>query len=600
MQAIILAAGRGLRLSPITDTIPKCLVEINGKSFLINGLDALSMHKEISEVIIVTGYKKEMIYKLVGDSYKGLKIKYVENKIWDKTNNIYSLWMASDYIKEDFILLEGDVFFELKLIDLIFKQKDKNLVFVSHYEPYMEGTVVTIDDKHRILRLIPKAEQGEEFDYSNTFKTINIYFFKYEMFKKYFKPNLNLYIENHDLDGYWELILGVLIYLRTPNLYVNLITNIKWYEVDDQNDLDAANYLFSDSKEQLNFISNKFGGHWRDNFIDYCFLFNLYFPPKDFYMILNRELNKLIGNYPSTQKIIARSLSKWYKEESFNENNLFIGNGASEFIRILNRNLIKKITIPVPTFNEYEDIENEKINNFILKENQDYDLNIDAFITSVINSNSNVALIINPNNPTGRAVLKDDILKILDNLKRLDGIIIDESFIDFTGNREDFSCQKLVNQYSNLIIIRSLSKEFGIPGLRIGYLLTKNDNIKATINRYLPIWNINSLAERFIELFPNYKDQYNDSIKKIINDRDDFILKLREFSFLKPYNSFTNFILCKVINNKTSEDLTHFLFKKGFFIKDCSNKTSLGNKFVRIAVRTKDENDKLIKALENF
>ncbi|MHA1293073.1 MAG: phosphocholine cytidylyltransferase family protein [Promethearchaeota archaeon] len=137
MQAIILAAGRGVRLSPITDKIPKCLVEINGIPFLINTLDALSTHKEINEVIIVIGYKKEMIKSLIGNSYKGLKIKYVENDIWDKTNNIYSLWMASDLIKEDLILLEGDVFFEHKILDPIFNEKEKNIVLVATYESFM-------------------------------------------------------------------------------------------------------------------------------------------------------------------------------------------------------------------------------------------------------------------------------------------------------------------------------------------------------------------------------------------------------------------------------------------------------------------------------
>lgn len=599
MQAVILAAGRGLRLTPITDKIPKCLFEINGKSFLSNDLEALSLYEEISEVIIVVGYKKELIYQLIGDSYNGLKIKYVENNIWDKTNNIYSLWLASNYINEDFILIEGDVFFEHKLIDKIFRNRDKNIVLVAPYESYMNGTVVTIDKQSKIKQLIPAADQDDKFDYNQAYKTINIYFFKFDMFVKYFKPNLNLYIENHDLNGFWELILGVLVYLRTPNLYVHIISDIKWFEVDDLNDSELASFLFSDIKSQISTISNQYGGHWRHKFLDYCFLFNLYFPTKNFYNKLCRDINQLIGNYPSTQKKIANLLSKWYKEEFFNAKNLFVGNGASEFIRILNRNFIRKTLIPIPTFNEYQDLESNQIFEYLLKEEQQFEINVEEYISSIIDSDCNTSLIINPNNPTGRAILKDDIIKILENLTHLDGIIVDESFIDFTGDRKKYSCQDLIGKYSNLIIIRSISKEFGVPGLRIGYLLTRNEQVKKIINRNLPIWNVNSLAERFIELFPEFEEQYNMSIKIVIEDRKDFSLELSKIEYLLPYKSDTNFIFCKITNNLTSQELTEDLFKQGFFIKDCSNKSSLGNKFIRIAVRKMDENNKLIEALKN-
>ncbi|MHA1293074.1 MAG: aminotransferase class I/II-fold pyridoxal phosphate-dependent enzyme, partial [Promethearchaeota archaeon] len=306
------------------------------------------------------------------------------------------------------------------------------------------------------------------------------------MYNKYFKPNLDLYVKNHDLDGYWELILGVLVYLRTPNLYAHIVENCKWYEIDDENDLDAAEYLFSSNKEQLRIISKQFGGHWRYNFIDFCFLFNLYFPTKELYRELSNELPSLIGNYPSTQDKIAKLISRWYKDETFKEYNLFVGNGASEFIRLINRHLINKITIPEPTFNEYEDLNPDQINQFILTEDSNFDLNVKDLIKSINNSNSNFALIINPNNPTARATLKEEIEILLKELPHLDGIIVDESFIDFTGNRKKYSCQSLVSKYPNLIIIRSLSKEFGIPGLRAGYLFTINEKVKKVIKKYLP------------------------------------------------------------------------------------------------------------------
>ncbi|HEC92965.1 MAG TPA: aminotransferase class I/II-fold pyridoxal phosphate-dependent enzyme, partial [Candidatus Atribacteria bacterium] len=549
MQAIILAAGRGNRLRPITDKIPKSLVEINGISFIENDLNALSKHEEVNEVIIIIGYKKELIKKKIGNSYRGLRIIYVENDEWATTNNIYSLWLAKDLIKEDFILMEGDIFFEHDILDYIFKNKDKNIAFLSKYFYDMFGTVVEIDERgskstsdtlievdteeNRIKRLIPGSEQGIDFDYSNKYKTVNIYYFTYEFYKNYFKPNLDLYIKTHGVKSYYEIILGMLIYLNTLNIYGHIIDRKKWYEIDTENDLEMANYLFSKKEEKINKIENLYGGYWRYDFTDFCFLFNLYFPPSNLYLKLAKELPLLINNYPSAQHKISSLLAQWYTDEGFNKENILVGNGASEFIRIFNRQFIKKITIPVPSFNEYEDLNESKINYLILSEEENFKIDPDKFIESAINSNSNFAVIINPNNPTSTVTSREDIIKILENLKHLEGIIIDESFIDFTGNRDRYSVQPFVNQFHNLIVLRSLSKEFGIPGLRLGYILTSNKKIKKKVKKYLPIWNINSVAERFLELFPRYQREYEKSIKKIIDDREKFLAQLKKIKMLK-------------------------------------------------------------------
>lgn len=603
MQAVILAAGRGLRLMSITAKIPKSLVEVNGTPFIINELEALSKHREIREVIVVVGYKKDLIKERIGNRYKEMKLIYVENDRWYKTNNIYSLWLAEKHIEEDFILLEGDIFFEHKLLDSIFENNGLNMVFLAKYQPYMSGTVVEINEKdNTIKRLIPGHNQDMNFDYSDKYKTINVYSFSYDFFKTYLKPNLDLYIKTRDTQSYWELILGVLIYLNTPNIYAHIVDNIKWYEVDDETDLSAANYRFADEKEKLKQISNLYGGYWRFDFLDFCFLFNLYFPPKHLYSELSYELAQLISNYPSAQNKISMLLTRWYSDEGFNQDNIIVGNGASEFIRIFNRHFIKKVTIPVPTFDEYEDLDKAKIDHYILAEENDFTLDADEFIKSVKKSNSNFAVIINPNNPTSSLTEREKIVKILENNKHLDGVIVDESFIDFTGDREKYSVQPLVNKYSNLIVLRSLSKEFGVPGLRIGYVVSSNGSIKNKIREYLPIWNVNSIAERFIELFPKYEAEYLRSIERIIDDRDIFYKEWKKINMLKVFRPQANFIFCKILSNAiNSEDLCTKLFTDyNIFIKDCSKKTSLNDKFIRIAVRTKQDNDTLIEALKEI
>ncbi len=614
MQAIILAAGRGKRLRPLTDVKPKSLVEIKGRSFIENALDALSKHNEVKEVIIVLGYKKEIIRESIGYEYDGMKITYVENDDWDTTNNIYSLWMAIDYIKEDFILMEGDIFFEHSILDCIFQNKDRNIAFLSPYDHDTPGTVVKLDERgskmasktlvkmneagHKITRLIPSHEQDMDFNYSNKYKTVNIYYFTYDFLKKYFEPRLDLYVKTHDVDSYYELILGVLIYLNTPNIYGHVVDREKWYEVDTENDLTMAEYLFSKKDQRVSKLEDLYGGYWRYDFIDFNFLYNLYFPPKSFYSKLGRELPQLINNYPSAQHKIRSLLSQWYNEEGFSQDNILVGNGASEFIRIMNRHLIEKITIPVPSFNEYEDLDHSKINYFELLEKDDFMIDDEAFIESVKSSGSNFALIINPNNPTSTITEKEKIIHILDSLKDLDGIIVDESFIDFAGDRNKHSVQPLVSEYPNLILLRSLSKEFGVPGLRLGYIVTSNHELRDKINHHVPIWNINSMAERFIEIFPRYQNEYNRSIEQILEDRNMFVEGLGEIDMLEVIDGKANFLFCKIKSNKiNSTKLRNMLFKEyDILIKDCLNKTSLNDKFVRISVRTPEENKKLVEA----
>lgn len=616
MQAVILAAGRGNRLRPITDKIPKSLVEVNGVSFLENDLNALSKYEKIKEVIIVVGHKADLIIEKFGNDYKGIKLRYVENKDWASTNNIYSLWLASKFVIDDFILMEGDIFFEHDILDFIFENREKNISFLSKYHSDMSGTVVEIDEKgkkvmsgaivemdnkvKRIKRLIPSSEQGMNFDFSNKYKTVNIYYFTYDFYKKYFEPSLEIYTKTHGENNYYELILGILVYLNTPNISGHIISGKKWYEVDTEDDLEMANYLFSKDDERIDRLANLYGGYWKYDFIDFCFLFNLYFPPVHFYSKFAHDLPLLINNYPSAHHKICSLLSRWYAEDGFVKKNILVGNGASEFIKILNRHIIKKITIPVPSFNEYEDLEESQINYFILNEEKGFILDADKFINSVKKSGSNFALIINPNNPTSTVTQREEIFKILDNLKHLEGIIVDESFIDFTGKRERFSVQSFINQFTNLIVIRSLSKEFGIPGLRLGYLVTSNEIIREKVKRYLPIWNINSLAERFIELFPRYQREYNQSIKQIIQDNQEFRNSLKDIDMINVIDGKANYLFCKILDGDiNSTKLRNILFSEhNLLIKDCSNKTSLDDSFVRISVRKPDENRKMIAALK--
>lgn len=344
---------------------------------------------------------------------------------------------------------------------------------------------------------------------------------------------------------------------------------------------------------KLDKIRNLHGGYWRYGFLDFYYLFNSYFPNRKIYEILRDELPILAPNYPSTQRVVAKSFSKWNKKKYFNENNLIIGNGSSELITILNK-LITKIIIPIPIFNEYTQLPPKKKIPFFLKETDNFQMDTDQLVKMIRKTRAGFVVINNPNNPTGNMVERKDIEKILKT-----GImaIVDEAFVDFC---KEYSVEDLVPRYKNLVIIKSLTKTMGLGGLRIGYLLTINEKIKDKVRKYLPIWNINSLAERFIELFPNFKKDYENSIEKTIKNRNSLFKKLKEISYLEPYEPFANFIFCKtkISSRKIAETL---FIKHNILIKYGLNQENLkSDRYIRIGVRTKKDNDKLINALKEI
>ncbi len=240
MQAIILAAGMGTRLKNKTFDIPKALVPINGVPLIINSLNVLATYN-IFEVIIVVGYLKDKIINTIGNEYKGMKITYVENGIFDKTNNIYSLFLTKNVVNDDVLLLECDLYFPNKLIDYIINEENDCSIMVSKYnENTMNGTVITFDDNFNVTELFVKSKQINNFSYENKFKTVNIYKFSRDFFLKKYFPEIEVYINTASKNSYYELVLGALIYYNNDNIKAIVVDENLWREVDDEKDLAFA------------------------------------------------------------------------------------------------------------------------------------------------------------------------------------------------------------------------------------------------------------------------------------------------------------------------------------------------------------------------
>lgn len=597
MKAIVLAAGMGKRLLPLTQDKPKALVSVLGKPIIEHTLDAL-VRKQVTEIIIVVGYCHETIVAHFGHEHHGVPIRYVLNADYATTNNIYSLQLGLEHVEDDLILCEGDIVFRPEMLDAIDEQRGSNLVFVGRYEHYMSGTVVVFDPQTQIVsELLTKESQKCYHPRERLYKTVNVYYLSYRFLKQHFIPTLEHYLSARTMNSYYELILGVLLYMGSEELRSQVVDNDHWFEIDDENDLELAEYLFAADRYEL--IRKLHGGYWRFDLIDFCYLFNPYFPPQGFFDALAARLPVLLTNYPSGQTKLLQLLSRWYKEDGFNPENLILANGASEIIRALNKDLVTRVTIPVPTFNEYENrLPVERINDFTLPAAAGFVPDVDALVRSVRDSGSNTLILINPNNPTGAILPRAEVVRLLEALPDVT-VVVDESFIDFAGDRAAYSVQDLVPRYPQLALLRSISKEFGVPGLRLGYMLTSNQALKRAIEERLPIWNINSAAEYFVETFVDYKEQYERSMRQVAEDRAVLLAGLQRIGYLEPLPSHANFILCHVIG-RSAQGLARALFNEHkILVKDCGNKRPLQqDDYVRVAVKSQADNARLLAALE--
>lgn len=603
MQALMLAAGMGKRLGELTKNNTKCMLEIQGKTLIERAVEAL-LDSGITKMYIVVGYKGENLKKFLKEECTNPRIKdmefvFIDNYDYDKTNNIYSLYMAKDVLKEDdTILLESDLIYEPKLIKNLVESERKNAVTVAKFEPWMDGTVVKIGENDSINEFI----EGKDFNYDDVdqyYKTVNIYKFSKEFSENQFLPFLEAYIKVYGKDEYYELTLKIIAHLSRSDLKALDIGDTKWYEMDDVQDVDIVNGIFSDGVEKLENMQHRFGGYWRfENLKDYCYLVNPYYPPQELIDEMQYSFKDLLINYPSGQKIQAMNAGRLL---GVKQDYLIVGNGAAESIKTLGANLSGNMYNAKTVFNEYNRcFKNCNINTYDESTNS-YEFNVDEILNNI--KNNDIICIVNPDNPTGAFIKREDIINIIEECKKENKIIIfDESFIDFAQSdlRYTLLDNEILEKYPNLIVIKSISKSYGVPGLRLGVLATSNENILEVLRKDGQVWNINSFAEYFLQIAPKskYKKVYTSACDKIAEERARFINALRELNIADVYDSQANFVLMdfKDIN---STNLAIDLLGEEIFIKDLRTKSSFaGTNFVRIAVKSKEENDQLIEAFK--
>ena len=603
MQAIILAAGMGRRLGEYTKDNTKCMLPVNGVRLIDRVLTQLSP-LGLTRVVIVVGYQGQNLIDYLGHRYNNhFPIEYVENPIYDKTNNIYSLALAKQQLQEDdTLLIESDLIYDDGLFQLLLNNPYPNLALVAKYESWMDGTMVRLDDEQNIVDFVSKeAFSFKEVD--TYFKTVNIYKFSREFSRTKYVPFLEAYCTAVGNNEYYENVLRIITSLNDHSLKALPLTHEKWYEIDDKQDLDIAEAIFADEKDLLRKFYGRFGGYWRfPQMLDFCYLVNPYFPPQKLIDEMQSQFKTLLTQYPSGMKVNTLLASKCY---GVSEEYIIPGNGAAELISALMEHMEGIVGFIRPTFEEYPNRFDPSRQVTFVPQNDDYRYTADDLIAFFGAHPVDTLLLINPDNPSGNYIPKADVLLLADWCGQHDmRLVVDESFVDFC---EDYATASLLDnaileQYPNLVVMKSISKSFGVPGLRLGVLASADKVLISQMKQRVSIWNLNSFAEFYMQIYTKYERDYQKACARFVAERADFEQKLRQIPFLRVMPSQANYFLCEVLPPFTAREVVIQVLKNfNILTRDCSGKPGLRDgQFMRIAVRDHADNTRLVEALKSL
>lgn len=594
----------GRRLGELTRDNTKCMVEVNGIKLIDRTLTQLS-RLSLNKVVIVTGYKGRELEAYVGSEYKGLKIEYIYNPVYDRTNNIYSLSLAKDRLQEDdTLLIESDLIFDDALFPMIVDNPYPDLAMVAKYESWMDGTMVCIDDADNIVNFVPKAA-FEYADAGHYYKTVNIYKFSREFSRNEYVPFLDAYSKVMGNNEYYEQVLRVLTLLNSSTMKALPIGDERWYEIDDVQDLDIASTIFSSDVTKYHEYHKRYGGFWRfPKLLDYCYLVNPFFPTRRMKDEIKANFDTLLTQYPSGMWVNSLLAGKYF---GIAQDYVAVGNGAAELIKVvMEEHSGDRVGVVFPTFDEYPNRLKEGWVVPYIPENENFTYGaaeLEEFFGRPGNEVS-MLLLINPDNPSGNFIPKRDVLHLAGWCEdRGVALLVDESFVDFTDDAQDNSLlhNGILEEYPHLMVMKSISKSYGVPGLRLGVFASGDRELIARIKKEVPIWNINSFAEFYLQIYGKYEKDYALACEKFRAEREIFFGELQKIPYLRVIPSQANYFLCEVTARFTSAELTQKLIENDVIISNCGLKRNMiGRNLVRFAIRDRKDNARLVEILGNL
>lgn len=599
MQAIILAAGMGRRLKELTQDNTKCMVKVNGVTLIDRMLHQIE-RQNLSRIIIVVGYEGQKLIDYIETLNIQTPIEFVNNPIYDKTNNIYSLALAKEWLcKEDTLLFESDLIFEDSVLDVLVQDPRDTLALVDKYESWMDGTCVKLAEDDTIEAFVPgkKFKFNEIKDY---YKTVNIYKFSKGFCETHYVPFLDAYQKALGQNEYYEQVLRVITMLDDPVIKAKRLEGQRWYEIDDIQDLDIAESIFTpDDDKRVKLLQERYGGYWRyPKLLDFCYLVNPYFPPEKMKDELRANFDTLLTEYPSGMRVNSLLAAKNF---DVHQENILVGNGAAELIKSLMGYLQGNVGFIRPTFDEYPNrYHKEKSINFV-PTNRDYSYTAEDIMVFFGGKDIQSLILVNPDNPSGNYIPKADLLRLIDwSGKKSIRIVIDESFVDFADELDNtLFLQDILDNNPHLYVMKSISKSYGVPGLRLGVLASGDKDTIAKMKKDVAIWNINSFGEFYMQIEEKYKKDYAAALVKLRAERARFQDELAKIKGVRVIPSQANFVMVELEDNVSPKELLkRLLVNHNLLIKELTTKTN-GHNYLRLAVRNADDNNTLISAMKS-
>ena len=598
MQAIILAAGMGKRLKDLTRDNTKCMVKVNGVTLIERLLRQLESH-DLSRIVMVVGYEGKKLKDYIGTLSIRTPVVFVDNPVYDRTNNIYSLALAKQYLMdEDTLLFESDIIFEDSILDMLLQDPRETLAVVDKYEAWMDGTCVKITDDDDIEAFVP----GKKLRYDEVdayYKTVNIYKFSKRFSETYYVPFLEAYQSALGKNEYYEQVLRVITMLDDPAIKAVRLTGQRWYEIDDIQDLDIAESIFTpDDEERVRLLQGRFGGYWRyPKLLDFCYLVNPYFPPKRMIDEIKANFDLLLTEYPSGMRVNSLLAAKNF---GVHEEQILVGNGAAELIKSLMAHFHGKVGFIRPTFDEYPNRYDREQSVDFIPDNCDYSYTADDIIRFFEKTDIENLVLINPDNPSGNYIPKQDILRLIAwTAERQIRFLLDESFVDFADEPDPSMIKSdLLDRNPHLFVMKSISKSYGVPGLRLGVLASGDQTVIDSMKNDVAIWNINSFGEFYMQIAEKYQNDYEKSLILLREERARFEEELEQVAGVRVIPSQANFVMVELDEQISPKELLKtLLVKYDLLIKELTTKTN-GRNYLRFAVRNQKDNDTLIQALK--
>ena len=469
----------------------------------------------------------------------------------------------------------------------------------------MDGTVVKLDEEDNITEFIP----GKRFQYAEKdvcYKTVNAYKFSRDFSTKQYVPFLEAYMQALGNNEYYEQVLRVITLLDNPMIQGKRLSGQRWYEIDDAQDLNIAESIFaSDSRQNYDKIACRYGGYWRyPKMLDFCYLVNPYYPPQKLRDEMQASFDELLTQYPSGMEVNSIVVARNF---SVHKENIVVGNGAAELIKGIMEDAENKgmrTGLVRPTFEEYSNRGDKEKQVVFVPETDDFSYTAQDLMDFFSNQDIQQLILINPDNPSGNFIDRQSLNKLIAWCAGK-GIrfIVDESFVDFSDEGETNSLieQRFIEENKNLIIVKSISKSYGVPGVRLGLAVSGDEDLIAMLKKNVAIWNINSFGEFFLQIQEKYSKDYTKALERFREARAEYIKELTQIDYLTVFPTQANYVMCEVSGTHTARELAEILLENDhILIKDLTSKVKNGKQYIRLAVRDKEDNKKMVDALRRI